>query len=76
MCDPIRGAKHNVHTRCSEDIQRIHDGWEPTPCYMNRLDLSMHLKDVGEIEHVEMDATSADSKSRDEVDSMYMLYVQ
>lgn len=68
LCDPKRGAKRNIHTRCSEDVQRIHDGWEATPCYMNRLDLSMHLKNMGEIEQVEMDEAFADSKSIDKVD--------
>ena len=32
---------------------------------MNRLDLSMHLKNMGEIEQVEMDEAFADSKSID-----------
>ena len=41
-------------------------GWELTPRYMNRLDLSTYL-DLGEIEHVEMEEKPCtDNKVEDE----------
>ena len=52
--DPVRCAKRNIHKRSLDDVKMLKIGWELTPTYMNRLDLSTNLHMV-EIEHVEMD---------------------
>jgi len=64
--DPVRCAKRNVHSRSLEAVQMLNIGWELTPRYMNRLDLSTYL-DLGEIEHVEMEEKPCtDNKVEDE----------
>ena len=71
--DPVRCAKRNVHSRSLEDVQVLNDGFELTPNYMNRLDMSTYLND-GEIEHVEMEEKTLTSINDEDEQTKVRIY--
>ena len=66
-------AKRNVHSRSLDEVQALSNGWESTPDYMNRLDLSTHFH-MGEIEHVGIDDKTSSSNKVDHDDNEVRKY--
>ena len=60
--DPAICASRNIHRRNLLEIQKLDNGWEPTPPHFNKVEFSSFLQDR-EIKHVVMeDATDEANK--------------